>query len=141
MERKTLLKIIVFFLFFNFGLNHIGQGLYWDYTTWWFDMVMHFLGGVWVAFFFIWFFSIENLPFLSRPLHITDPKLPYLAMFFVLLIGFLWEVFEFYANNYIGIYPFDIIDTSSDMFFDFFGGGTALCYFFYRIMPSKQSTV
>src|SRR3989344_7483844 len=137
MNRTRLLKHLVLLMFFILALERIGVRLYWDYTTQWFDAVLHFLGGFWQAMLFIWFFSIKDLPFLKPSLDPNDPKLVYKAIFFVILIGFFWELFEFYINNYIGLYPFDIIDTSSDMILDIVGGVLSLFYFYKIIMPSR----
>ena len=141
MNRKKLLKHLVFLMFFILILERIGVTLHWDYTTWWFDMVLHFLGGFWQGMLFIWFFSIKDLPLLKPPLDPHDPKLVYKTIFFVLLIGILWELFQFYTKNYIGIYPFDIVDTTSDIFFDLAGGALALLYYFRRIMPAGKNEV
>ena len=105
-------------MFFIFVLDLVGVSLYWDYSTWWFDMVLHFFGGFWVGLFFIYVFYIRK-QILKPFFHI---------IIFVLLIGILWELFEFYANNYIGKSPFDIIDTLSDIFFDLSGGLCAILY-------------
>ena len=118
MNRKNLLKHLVFLMFFIFVLDLVGVSLYWDYSTWWFDMVLHFFGGFWVGLFFIYVFYIRK-QILKPFFHI---------IIFVLLIGILWELFEFYANNYIGKSPFDIIDTLSDIFFDLSGGLCAILY-------------
>ena len=118
MERQKILKILTILMFFIFGFHLFGSSLHWDYTTWWFDMILHFLGGFWVGLFFLYVFYVRKA--------ILQP-LSYVVIF-VLLIGLLWELFEFYANNYIGTYPFDIIDTTSDMFLDIFGGFCAILY-------------
>ena len=141
MDKKKLLKWIICLMFSIYVFNLIGQKFHWDYTTWWFDMISHFSGGFWVSLFFIWFFSIKNLPFLKPTLDPNDPKLIHKAVCYILLIGLLWELFEFYANNYIGIYPFDIVDTSSDLFLDLAGGFLGLWYFSKKIMVSKENTV
>ncbi len=88
--------------------------LYWKYS--WFDMPMHFLGGVCVAlgFAILPFFRI-TLPPQYRTL------LPYLL--FVFLIGIGWEVFE-YVNG-ISLASADerfLTDTLEDLFFDLLGG-------------------
>jgi len=128
-------------MFFILALNYIGISLYWDYTTRWFDMVLHFLGGFWQGLLFIWFFSIKDLPLLKPSLDPNDPKLIYKTIFFVLLIGLLWELFEFYTNNYIVGYPFDRIDTISDLFLDLLGGVLVIIYFFKIIMPIGPNEV
>lgn len=141
MNRNRLLKHLVLLMFFILALHYTGTYFYWDYTTRWFDMVLHFLGGFWEGMLFVWFFSIKNLPLLKPSLDPNDPHLTDKAIFYVLLIGFLWELFEFYANNYIGGYPFDIIDTFSDLVLDLLGGVLSLFYFLKIIMPISLNKV
>ena len=106
---------------------------FWYYTIWYFDMPMHFLGGLWLSLFFIWFFSLTDFPryvFYNHP----DLKLFLQTIVFVLIVGVLWEFFEFFTNNYIGRDQFNIMDTSSDIFFDLAGGNLGFYYFLKVIM-------
>jgi hypothetical protein len=104
---------------------------YWQNSVWYFDIIMHFLGGVWVGFFFIYVYS---------PLQrVTRPVLKVLLSVF--LIGISWEIFEFVVNNVIGRIPFDAGDTLSDIFWDLTGGLIATFYFFKFIMPSSENKI
>jgi hypothetical protein len=90
--------------------------LYW--TTPWFDIMMHFLGGVWVAFAALWALLFvwrhaENLP--NR---FSVYVVPFGA---TLVVGVLWEVFEYLFG--IAIFGNDAyaVDTALDMGMDLFG--------------------
>ena len=144
MDRKKLLKSLVCLMFLIFIANSLALKFYWYFSIWWFDMFMHFLGGLWEGLFFIWFFSIINFPFLKLSLEVVDFRLIYKTILFVLLIGIFWEFFEFFANNYIGHDPFSILDTVSDVFFDLVGGAFSILYFFFyfkKITPIKENKV
>ena len=144
MDRKKLLKFLVYLMLLIFIANSLALKFYWYFSIWYFDMLMHFLGGLWEGLFFIWFFSIVDFPFLKLSPSVVDFKLIYKTVSFVLLIGILWEFFEFFTNNYIGHDPFNILDTISDIFFDLAGGTFSIFYFFFyfkKITPIKESEV
>lgn len=104
-------------MFFIFLMNLTAERLFWYSSIWWFDMVMHFLGGFWVSIFSIYIFSYKEV---ILPI--------FRIILFVLFIGILWEFFEIYSNNYIGGESFDMLDTVSDLFFDLSGGLCAILY-------------
>ncbi|HBA45767.1 hypothetical protein A2W67_01650 [Candidatus Nomurabacteria bacterium RIFCSPLOWO2_02_40_28] len=127
MNRKRILKHLVFLMFFLFILNLIAQEFYWYFTIWYFDIIMHFLSGFWVGLFFLYVFYNENL-FLKQILTV---------ILGVLLIGVLWEAFEFFLNI-IAKEQFNIVDTASDIFFDLLGGLCAILYLWEK-QQIKQS--
>lgn len=104
-------------------------------------MPMHFLGGVWEGWLFIWFFSLAEMPFFRISIDNLSLELVFKAILFVLLIGVLWEVFEFYTQMYAPHNSFDILDTVSDVFFDLAGGAFAVLYCIKRIMPRAGNKV
>ena len=126
MDRKRLLKHLVFLVFFIFIANLLAQQFYWYFSIWYFDMFMHFLGGFWVGLVFLWFFSRESTslePFL---------QLIFKVIFAVLMVGILWEIFEISIDKIIIQNPFNALDTFSDIFFDLTGGLVAVLYFFKK---------
>ncbi|KKR41682.1 MAG: hypothetical protein UU10_C0029G0006 [Parcubacteria group bacterium GW2011_GWF1_40_6] len=141
MDRKKLIKHLVFLMFFIFIADIIAQKLHWYFSIWWFDMVMHFLGGFWVGLFFIWFFSIKDLPIFQLSLEKADFKLIMKTILFVLSFGILWEFFEIFTHNYIAHDPFNILDTTSDIFFDLAGGVSAILYYLKNIIPVGENKV
>lgn len=128
MDRKDLLKRLAYLVFFIFLVNFFANKFYWYYSIWYFDMIMHFLGGFWLGLVYLYFFSPRG----------SFSKSILQASLFVLLLGLGWEVFEFLVNNYIAQNPFDIIDTTSDIFFDLAGGVLAILYCFKKLyLPRK----
>ena len=123
MDRKRLVKHLVFLMFFIFIVNLSAQQFHWYFSVWYFDMFMHFLGGFWVGLVFLWFFSRESTslePFL---------QLIFKVIFAVLMVGILWEIFEISIDKIIIQNPFNALDTFSDIFFDLTGGLVAVLYF------------
>ncbi|MEX2029154.1 MAG: hypothetical protein WD963_01585 [Candidatus Paceibacterota bacterium] len=126
MDRGNLLKHLIFLMFFIFLAHLLAEQFYWYYSIAWFDMFMHFLGGVWLGLFFFYVFS-RNKQIVPSFFKI---------IFFVLMVGILWEVFQFFTKNYIGRDPFDIIDTLSDVFFDLLGGLCVILYVWKKRLKS-----
>ena len=131
MDRKKLLARIVILMILLFIFDRLASKFYWYFTVWWFDMPMHFFGGIWVGLFFLYAYKVKNISLRS----VIEVTLS------VLVMGILWEIFEFYVFNGIGRYPFDLLDTFSDIFFDLAGGLTAVWYVSRRIMPVTENTV
>jgi len=90
--------------------------LYWEIA--WLDMFAHFLGGAWIALLFVWLFSFWKLARRNSQIFIF-------CFFVTLIVGILWEIFEFFTGTSGG--P---LDTASDIFFDLLG---ALASAFYLI--------
>ena len=124
-KLKIRLALVTFLVYF---LNTIATKFYWYYSIWWFDVLMHFLGGVWVTFILFWFFPVTPL---SKNYF---PKL----ILGILFVGLGWEVFEIIFNNIIAGITFDLFDTLSDVFFDMLGGVLAVFYFSKRIMIKSK---
>ena len=131
MDSKKLLVRLVFVVFFIFLLNYLALEFYWYSSIWYLDMPMHFLGGFWLGLILILFFQIKEFSFKSILKIIIG----------VLLFGFLWEIFEIVINKTTTENLFNILDTISDIFFDFTGGLFAILYFSRQIMSIKRDTV
>ncbi len=97
--------------------------LFWKF--WWYDIMMHALGGLLFGGVFIWVVHYE----LSEA-HRARLMRPLYAILFVFTIGVVWEVFEFFAGSNLGYsnlyYAFDTI---KDLCMDCIGGASA--YFLY----------
>lgn len=132
MDRKRLLKHLVFLMFFLFLANTVAIKLNWYSLIWYFDIIMHILSGLWVGMFFLYVFERKE----SRPLDVAM----FLKVFFATLaIGLLWEVYEFYLYQYLSQIPFDSVDTVADLFNDVLGSSIAFFYFSKLIMLSSQN--
>ena len=120
MKRKIILQRLAYLIFFIFILNSAASKFHLYSSIWFFDMPMHFLGGLWVGLFFIYLFWFKPL---SSNLFIE-------IMMGVLFIGVSWEIFEFIFTNHIGQAPFNTLDTISDICFDLAGGLFTILYVF-----------
>jgi predicted membrane-bound spermidine synthase len=80
-----------------------------QYYFWWYDIVLHFLGGLWVALAFQWYAHLRERLVLIIP-----------TICVVLIVGIGWEAFELM----IGAPREDnfMFDTSLDILMDVLGG-------------------
>jgi hypothetical protein len=116
MVSKKLFKQLATLVIAIFVLNFLANKFHWYYSIWWFDMLMHFLGGFWLGMVFVWFFKVRQREFS------VNPRFVIRLVAWILLIGVAWELFEYYFINYVAQNNFDLLDTLSDLFFDLFGG-------------------
>ena len=88
-------------------------------------MVLHFLGGAWVASVMFWMIYHSN-----RVVNFQSSVsfLLLIVLSFTALVGVLWEFFEFSFDQFIAvkinvdIAQLGLEDTLSDLFFDLLGG-------------------
>jgi len=97
---------------------------FWYWTLWWFDILMHFLGGVWVGLSALWFFYLSG--------YVVRPKTDFKTMFLFVLasiiaIGVLWEIFEFAVGAYDKANY--ALDTTIDLTMDIIGSMIGLFIF------------
>lgn len=126
MYSKKFSVRLLFLIFIIFLLNYFAMEFHWYSSIWYFDMIMHFLGGFWVSFAFIYFFPIKD----------NNKYIKYLlkTFFVVLFIGIGWEIFEILIDKNITGDSVNILDTLSDIFFDMSGGLFASFYFFRKVI-------
>jgi hypothetical protein len=128
-DRRKIFKYLSLFMFIIFFLNFLGAKFYLYYSLWYFDIFMHFLGGLWVAFLLFYFFFNKNFYVFV-----------FQILLGVLLIGILWEIFEFFVNEIIATNPFNFLDTISDIFCDLAGGVLGLILY-KKIFIKKENKV
>lgn len=85
--------------------------LYWYFP--WFDLLTHFLGGMWAGVFLLW--SHAQAGYAPQPLFVVAGALA---------VGVLWEIFEVTAG--IPLEANYVFDTSLDLLTDVFGSLCAL---------------
>jgi len=127
MDSKRLLKHLVYLMFFIFIANLLAIKFHWYSLIWYFDIVMHILGGFWVGMFFLYVFKRKDF----KP---VDAHLFFKVFLASLVIGILWEFYEFYIYQHISQIPFNQFDTLTDIFFDLLGSSFAFLYFSKLIM-------
>ena len=89
------------------------QELYY-WTIGWYDIMMHFLGGFWVAIFVLWFDSWHTLP--------IRPNTLFRIVGAVILVGILWEVYELvFGMTFVSDGGY-VMDTTQDFIMDAIGG-------------------
>ena len=117
MVRKIYPILLLFLIATIAILNFYAYRFHWYWEFWWFDIVMHTLGGIWVASFALWLRYFRSLA--EEP--ITSPKkvsIFILALVAVYVIGGGWELFEFSLDKFITFKIHDAANTASDLFFD-----------------------
>lgn len=130
--RAPLIKKALFLIIVIFLLHKIAGMFYWYTSIVWFDMVMHFLGGIFLA-------LVAGSVGASLLKNASKTKIFIVVILFVLVVGIGWEVFEFSVQEIIKIRGLaDIPDSFSDLFFDLIGGivGT-----FFVITAKNKYTV
>ncbi|MEY4602479.1 MAG: hypothetical protein RL292_420 [Candidatus Parcubacteria bacterium] len=114
MQQNKIFRAMFWVLFIVGAMNAIAYKLYLFWTVVWFDMVMHFLGGLFVSLFF---FSILSL--LKSGLSYTEKLV--LGIIFSVLVGLVWEYYELIIKVTdladVGYWP----DTGMDIVMDTLG--------------------
>ncbi|MCK9351176.1 MAG: hypothetical protein WCT49_01025 [Candidatus Paceibacterota bacterium] len=109
-------------------LNFYAYRFHWYWEFWWFDIVMHTLGGMWVASAALWLRYFRNK---DREQAVLRKKFVlFFSVFSVYVIGIGWELFEFSLDRFITFKIHDAANTASDLFFDGVGGLFAVFLFF-----------
>lgn len=125
MSTRSLTATCLSLVVLIFTADRLAQSFDWYWNYWWFDMVMHFSGGVFVGLsvLYIYFHSGYVSPRHHQALFII-----LFALALGALIGVLWEFFEFGIDLYtqktingITVMNQKVGDTLSDLFFDMFG--------------------
>ena len=88
--------------------------LYWYHLVWWFDMPMHFLGGVAV-------FYLAFLLWLPARKWVSANRFYFEVVITALLFGVLWEALELFLYVRFSYPAFHLTDSISDLFFDLAG--------------------
>lgn len=116
---KKIPSIIIAIFVLICILYSLSVSLYFFWTLWWFDIVLHILGGMWVALIALWYTRVRVLS--------SEKKAFAVALIASFGIGVLWEVFE-YVTGTTFAHDNYIFDTLSDLAADIAGGGIAFIY-------------
>ena len=123
---KSNIQNVAVFLIIAIFFLHVGASfLHLYFIFFWWDMMLHFLAGAWLAFLFSWMFY-------SR---IAVMKEKAQAFYFIIglvaTVALLWEGFEFGLQEFLGIDILaDPIDSLSDLLLGVSGGAFAFLYIF-----------
>jgi hypothetical protein len=123
-RNQPLFRFAFWDLILLAALHHVAIFFYLYWTVWWFDMLMHLLGGIWVGAIILWFFYesgfVKNFTYKKYQAFL-------LAFVGTLLVGIFWEVFEIVGG--IIKLPTDTMDSLSDLVMDLVGAVVAFLYF------------
>ncbi len=122
-DRAKIFKTAAFLVVSIFFLNFLAMKFYLYYSIWYFDMIMHFLGGVWLGFFVAWMLLQGDDKF-PRSYHAFAGK----VLAGVIFLGVGWELYEAFVDYYLtsDLSRFTSIDTLSDIICDTSGGILAI---------------
>lgn len=129
------LFIFLFILVFVIAVLHIiaiELFLYWTYS--WFDILMHFLGGLFIGLSALWFFFESGY----IKMHRSYRQAFIVVGVSIVLVGVGWEIFEFLADvprevNYVA-------DTIVDLIMDLLGALLG-CVAFTKIFFTDESSL
>lgn len=93
-------------------------------TVWWYDIPMHFLGGLWVFLFILWVTDTGYGRLLLKRSPVRD------ALIFVLIVGVFWEILEIILSFTRFSDPGYFFDTPKDLAMNTLGA--ALGSVFYK---------
>lgn len=112
-----------FWILFVIGvLNLAATYLYLYWTSWWFDLLMHFLGGFWVSMVVLSFWNLFN----KNSYKIIGF---YKVFIWVLVVSILWEIFEVWIGaSLVSDGTVFIVDTIYDLVMDILGGMSGYLY-------------
>lgn len=112
MKNKLFLLILFLLVSLLAFLNFYAGQYFWYWKFWWFDLIMHFSGGVSIA---LLVFYLHKIFELKEKININS-----LIFFITITIAILWEIMEFLidANLFGGNYFFD---TLTDVFIALIG--------------------
>ena len=117
----------------TFLFNTLGVWLSLYSMIWWYDMPMHFAGGLFTAL-LIFVFLLR----FSKFANLGNLKSILIVLFLTLIIGLLWEGYEIVFDIIAGRKHI-FIDSLSDIFFDF-AGGIQACFIYMRHKNKLTST-
>ncbi|MEX0917204.1 MAG: hypothetical protein WDZ90_01650 [Candidatus Paceibacterota bacterium] len=121
-ERKEILLLLAVLIYGIFALHLLATLFYFYWTLWWYDIMMHGLGGFFVGLSTLWFFYLSG--YVQAP---RNSLIFFYGIVSALVVGVLWEVFEYI----VGATNRDeyMFDTFLDLLMDIAGGLGAYYYF------------
>ncbi len=135
--RQPVLYFLVVLITVIAVLNYYAFQNFWYWRIVWFDLVMHFLGGLFVSVSIIWLYLAWNRLSLQEA---GFRRILFIGLAGALVVGGAWELFEFGVDYYWQV-PIHLktftdlqeshLDTLSDLAFDVIGAifGSLLLWF------------
>ena len=137
MSRSRLLSILAVLVCLIALLHFTAMAFYLYWTLWWYDIILHFLGGAFVGLLALW------LRYFSGYAGIADSSRARSALYFVLCatlgIGIGWEVFERLLGLTYSVEGY-VFDTSIDLLMDCLGSLVAFQLCKRTLTPYESNT-
>lgn len=137
-DKRFILLLLVALILGEIGWTYFHLGT--QPSFWWFDNLLHFLGGAMVA------GVIVNLRSWNEFLSSGTLGMRVISLAaLVILVGLGWEFYEYAAdyffNQYLGkfLLGLTVLDTLSDLTFDLLGGGAAAAFYFSSKLYKESS--
>ncbi len=138
-SRDQLLRTIAL-LVLVIALLHIGATIFYLYwMLWWYDLILHFLGGVFIALLVLWLVSFSG--YLGASSSLSLRQLFLISLVGTLGVGIGWEIFERLLGHTWSVEGY-WLDTGIDLFLDVSGGVVGWFYFVkkYFFHESEQES-
>lgn len=132
--RKNIFIFLIGLIVLIAGLNEIALNFYLYWRIWWFDVLMHFLGGLWVGLTALWIYFLSGY---IKNIKKDKVFIFGISLFTVLVIGIGWEVFEYIIDAHIGMKQGYWEDTFIDLFMDILGASLASVFFLKNIRENR----
>ena len=124
MTRQKSFALLALLLYIILSLHLLALYFYWYWVFWWYDILLHFLGGLWLGGTALWF-----LRYVKNEKHSTVATIYFFPLLITIIVGLSWELFEFSLDTFIIFQTNDIIDTMSDLGMDIVGSLVASLLF------------
>lgn len=118
--RNQLLWILALLIMIIAVLHIASITFYLYWTFWWFDIVVHFLGGLWAGLALYWLFYLSGY---TKTL--GDRYFAAIILLGTLAVGAGWEIFEYALKLTFTSRQNYILDTEIDMIMDMLGAFSA----------------
>lgn len=97
--------------------NGLADKYFWYWQIRWFDIPMHFLGGVWLAGMAFWWYYFNK-----KTTNISFSSILATCLVAALGVGLVWEIYEAIVGLLTVGHINAMFDTTKDLFFDTLGG-------------------
>ena len=116
MQKKSFSIFLVFLIYLILALDIFANQYFLYWRFWWFDIIMHFLGGFFIVLLAYYIFFLSGyFNWISKKISVFA-----LSLTAVLVIGILWEVFEYIMKVSVQQTNY-ILDTNLDLLMDTLG--------------------
>lgn len=139
MPIKQPLFIFLFILSAVIALLHfIAFEFYFYWKFWWFDILMHFFGGLWIGLMALWLVFLSG--YIIR-FHLSYRTAFFTAIFSVIVIGIGWELFEVWSGVLLEEKANYIFDTTIDFIMDLAGAFLGYLYIVWKYIKPTNNII